>query len=270
MKYRYTTKELTEIFFEALGLFNECLESDISESNTVIAFFTPDNGIAVYEKFCKEHFPKNLSENYKAEGYMDSFAAQAFVSVKEYGVLIREDIDFTLAELQYTLLHEISHMFCTRNEVENGCFFDRYCMGSGEEDGIINAGYAIWREAIADIMADSVLSENATMTLNQVKTEVLKLFDQVGFENPDSKKCVSLILAYIMISREVACTYEWQEAEKEIENQISFSNSIMMLLLEMSFVKMKESPFWEITPDFIIDLGSTYIAMLASKRLQSM
>ena len=270
MKYRYTIKELTEIFFEALSLFNECLESDISESNTVIAFFTPENGVDVYEKLCKEHFPKNLSENYKADGYMDSFAAQAFVNDKEYGVLIREDIDFTLAELQFTLLHEISHMFCTRNEVENGCFFDRYCMGSGEEDGIINAGYAIWREAVADIMADSVLSENATMTLKQAKREVLELFDKISFENPDSKKCVSLILAYIMISREVACTYEWQKAKMEIENQIGFDNSIMMLLLEMSFIKLKENPFWKITPDFIMDLGSTYITMLASKRLQFM
>ena len=36
MKNRYTTKELTEIFFEALSLFNECLESDISESNTSV------------------------------------------------------------------------------------------------------------------------------------------------------------------------------------------------------------------------------------------
>ena len=29
----------------------------------------------------------------------------------------------------------------------------------GEEDGYYNAGYAVWREAIADIMADSIMSE---------------------------------------------------------------------------------------------------------------
>ena len=69
-------------------------------------------------------------------------------------MLIREDINFTLGGVLQMFLHEISHLYCTKNEIDGGGFFDKYCMGSGPEDGMMNAGYAIWREAVADIMAD--------------------------------------------------------------------------------------------------------------------
>lgn len=270
MNRRYTEQELSDIFFESMDMFNECLDSDISRSNTIIEFFTPENGIKIYEAFYNKHFQKNLSEDYLVDGYFDSFAAQAFVSDHEYGVLIRADIDFTLAEVLQTFLHEISHLFCTRNEIDEGHFFDRYCMGSEEEDGMINAGYAIWRETVADIMADSVLSENATMTLAMVKPEVKHLYELIDISNPDSKKCVSLILAYIMISREVACTTDWNVAKAAIDRLFNFDNSMMMVLLEMIFDKLHKSPFWVITPEFIRDFGCTYISLLSFKRLQSL
>ena len=75
---RYTEQELRDIFFDALDFFNDALDSGITRDNTVLAFFTPENGLEVYEQFCREHFPKNLDEDYKAEGYFQTFAAQAF------------------------------------------------------------------------------------------------------------------------------------------------------------------------------------------------
>ena len=62
------------------------------------------------------------------------------------------------------------HTFTAQGtEIDGGNFFDKYCMGSGPEDGMMNAGYAIWREAVADIMADSIISEYATIALSSVK-----------------------------------------------------------------------------------------------------
>lgn len=37
---------------------------------------------------------------------------------------------------------------------------------------MMNAGYAVWREAVADIMADSILSEYTSLTLADVRDEV--------------------------------------------------------------------------------------------------
>ncbi len=265
MPHSYTHRELTEYFFEALDMFNDCLDSDISKENVLLEFFTPSNGVATYENFCGAHFPKMLEEPYREDGYFDSFGAQAFVSEKEYGVLIREDIDFTLGEILQMFLHEISHLYCTRNEIEGGNFFDKYCMGSGAEDGMMNAGYAIWREAVADIMADSIISEFATINLTSVKGLVQEYYDGLSASNPNSKKAMSLIIVYIMISREVASTKKWEMADRAIKRSIKVSDSLLEAMLKQIFEQLHHTPFWKITPEFVMTLGGTYISMLSHK-----
>lgn len=266
MKNRYTETELTEIFFEALDQFNECLDSDIAKENVILRFFMPQNGVEVYKSLCKAHFTSHLSEAYHTEGYFETFAAQAFVSDTKYGVLIRADIDFTLAEVYQVFLHEISHLFCTKNEIPQGFFYDKYCMGTGEDDGIINAGYAIWREAIADIMADSALTDYTTTTLDLVSSEVNQLYREISISNSDSKKCMSLIIAYLMISKEVAVTANWKIASREIVNHISIDDPPLLSILQRIFEKLHTPPFWCITPEFIREIGFEYIEFLTFRQ----
>ena len=263
MPHSYTRDGLTEYFFDALDMFNECLDSDISKENVLLAFFTPENGVAVYECFCRDHFPKLLEEPYKEEGYFESFGAQAFVNDTEYGVLIREDIDLTLGGVLQMFLHEISHLYCTKNEIEGGGFFDKYCMGSGPEDGMMNAGYAIWREAVADIMADSIISEYATTTLSAIKKFVKEYYGELSPANPASKKAMSLIIVYIMISREVAATREWDEANRAIKKSIKIDDPLLEAILKQVFDQLHRSPFWRITPEFVMTLGETYLSLLS-------
>ncbi len=267
MSHSYTKSELKEYFFSALEMFNERLDSDISEENLLIDFFNPKNGIAVYENFCRERFPQYLDEQYKEDGYFESIGAQAFVSDTCYGVLIREDVDFTLSEILQMFLHEISHLYCTRNEIPGGHFFDKYCMGSGIEDGMINAGYAIWREAIADIMADSILREFPTLTLAMAKEEILNLNREIVFSNPCSKKAMSLVIVYVMISREASTIDDWPTAEKKIRKAIGFEEPLMYGILELVFAKLHTSPFWEITPDFVTKLGQMYLELLSLRAM---
>ena len=47
-------------------------------------------------------------------------------------------------------------IYCVHHELDGKSFYDEYCEGyahSNEEDGMINAGYAVWRECIAEIIA---------------------------------------------------------------------------------------------------------------------
>ena len=270
MPHSYSHRELTEYFYEALDMFNDCLDSDISKGNLVLDYFNPENGVAVYERFCQEHFPNMLEEtNYKEPGYFASVGAQAFVSDSEYGVLINERIDFTLAEVLQTFLHEISHLYCTRNEIEGGNFFDKYCMGSGPEDGMMNAGYAIWREAVADILADSVISDYTTITLNQVKPIVKEYYQMLIPSNTSAKKAMSLIIVYIMISSEVAFVTQWELAEKEIAKVIQIEDRLLLSILKQVFEQLHSGCFWEITPDFIITLGETYLCLVSDRFLRN-
>lgn len=265
---RYTEQELRDIFYDALDFFNEALDSGITRDNTVLAVFTPDNGMEVYEQFCRERFPKHLDEDYKAEGSFQSFAAQAFVGKGLYGVMIRADIDFPLPELHRVFLHEISHLFCCENEIEGGGFFDRYCMGSGAEDGMINAGYAVWREAVADIMADSILSEYTDLTLADVREEVRRLYHLLSPQNPDTKKCMSLILVYVMSTKEVGGVMEWADAEAGLRQRLGLEDPALYAVLKMAFDNLHRSPFWSITPDFIMELGEAYLSLLSHKFLR--
>ncbi len=155
--------------------------------------------------------------------------------------------------------------FCTVNEIEGGGFYDKYCQGSGIEDGIINVGYAIWREAIADIMADAVYSDMAMVFLKNVRADIIRLYDMISYTDPDSKKYMSLIIVYLMISSEVAGTENWYEAEKAIRNNISFRDNFIYHIAEIFFKNLHNGDFGTITLDFIIDLGETYISLLTNR-----
>lgn len=267
MKKRYSQNELREYFYEALDMFNGFIDTDITRENVKLIFFTKENAVKRYEEMCRD-FPQHLSEPYTAEGYFDDTAASAFVNGDKYGVLANADIDFPLGEVLQMYLHEIAHLFCTKNEILGGNFFEKYCMGSGYDDGLMNAGYAIWREAIADIVADAVMSDYSTMSLAMARENIIRLYDEVSFQNAGSKKAMSLIIAYSMISAEVARTRDWSKAKKEIQKCCEFDEQ-MVLILEMVFKKIHQQLLWEITPDFIEELGNRYCMLLTRKRIKA-
>lgn len=242
---RYTETDLTEIVYDAMVCFNDEMNFNISPENTVLAFFTPDNGIEVYESFCKKHFPDWLQEDYMADGYFESFAASAFVGEACYGILIRLDLDFPPAELFRIFLHEISHIYCTVNEIDGGHFFDGYChCDDVTEDGIMNAGYAIWREAIADIMAQRVNPHAGRYTLKYVKPYVEELYDQLSYHNPKSKKAMSLILVYFMVSDDVVKAKDWSKAEAKIKKVIFFDDELMYGILNLIYANLSKEQYW--------------------------
>lgn len=84
MSRSYSKNELLEYFYEALALFNEKLDTDISEDTVLVEFFTTENGTTVYERFCSANFPQCLSEPFREDGYFDDIAAQAFVNGHRY------------------------------------------------------------------------------------------------------------------------------------------------------------------------------------------
>ena len=130
---------------------------------------------------------------------------------------------------------------------------------------MMNADYAIWREAVADILADSIISEYATVTLAFVNDVVKKYYRAISRDNPGSKKAMSLIIVYIMISREVASTTDWSVAEKANRKTITIGDSLLVAILKQVFDQLHQEPFWRITPEFVMGLGETYLSLLAHK-----
>ena len=53
---KYTENDLKKIVYDALQCFREKMDFRISSENTALTFSAPDNGIDMYEAFCKRYF----------------------------------------------------------------------------------------------------------------------------------------------------------------------------------------------------------------------
>ena len=174
-----------QILFYAAEIFNERMGSTFNEENLVLSCFQTSNQEEVFEQFCKQYFPDRLTDRYKEEGYFD-FHASAFIGEGKNsvdGILLRTDIERTPATLYHILLHELAHVFCAHNELGGDSFYKRYCMDSTlsrEEDGAINAGYAIWRELIAEVIAFEMDDRCVVLPLKE-KKDILKYYVRATF-----------------------------------------------------------------------------------------
>lgn len=121
---------------------------------------------------------------------------------------------------------------------------------------------------MADIMADSVLSEYAELALEDVRDEIGRLYRLLSPANPDSKKCMSLIIAYAMLTKEVGGAEEWAGAEAALRRGLGLDDPALYAIFEMVFCNLHRPPFWSITPDFIMELGEAYISLLSLKSLR--
>ena len=265
--------EYKEALLCAAETLNEHMGTEFSEDNLVLRCFQTENQQKVFEQFCKQYFPDRLTDRYKEKGYFD-FHASAFVGEGENsvdGILLRTDVERSPAMLYHILLHELAHIFCTRNELGGDSFYKRYCMDdtlSSEEDGAINAGYAIWRELIAELIASEEDDNCAFLSLED-KEDILRYYME-ELEDGDRKLAVSMLLCEALTSREGEPAATWDDAKKKIEKYKPFDDPLFMDMLELVVRKLKKN-FVEIDRDFILEFGSLYLFLVTEldvKKLQ--
>ena len=124
---KMNNNDYKEALFYAASIFNERLGTEFGVDNLVLRCFQTENQQEVFEQFCKQYFPDRLEDRYTEDGYFD-FHASAFVGKEDGvdGILLRTDIARHPAELKHILLHELAHIFCTRNELGGDNFYGRY------------------------------------------------------------------------------------------------------------------------------------------------
>lgn len=124
---KYTQDQLTELFIQAVNLFNETMgeEYKVGDDGIMLRFFTPDNGIEIYEDFCSTYFPHHLKEDYKRREKFENISAEAFSSEHHDGVMVRADLPFPELELIQIYVHEVAHIYCTHNEIGGENFYQK-------------------------------------------------------------------------------------------------------------------------------------------------
>ena len=264
-----------QVLFYAAEIFNERMGSTFNEENLVLSCFQTSNQEEVFEQFCKQYFPDRLTDRYKEESYFD-FHASAFIGEGKNsvdGILLRTDIERTPETLYHILLHELAHVFCAHNELGGDSFYKRYCMDSTlsrEEDGAINAGYAIWRELIAEVIAFEMDDKCFVIPLSE-KSALLQHYEE-EFENGDRKRGISMILCEALTSKECEMSATWNIAQKKIAGHKPFDNPLFMDMLGLVFRKLGDN-LVELDRNFILELGSLYLCLviqLEIRKLQKM
>lgn len=261
---KHTKEKITELFSYAVELFNDTMgeEYSVGDNGIMLRFFTPDNGIEVYEEFCSTYFPRHLNEDYRHREKFENMAAEAFASEGHKGVMIRTDLPFSEPELLQIYAHEIAHIYCTLNEIKGENFYTKYCDApdhpiygenvSTEMNGYINAGYAVWREMVADIISMEAIIDICQLRIS--KKMIQDLYEQMAYGNPGAKAAAARMIAFVMLKN-----------ERDIAKKYPFFNKSTIRMLELVKQNLDAQPFFEITPDFIAKLGSAYLMALTEK-----
>lgn len=257
-----TTQIIEKIARAAFEHFNSKMKINYTSDNVKLAFYDNSDADAQYERFCKEYFPDRLTNNNELKNAL----ASAFTGKDFDGIMIRRDFSGDQSELFTIVLHELSHIWCTHNEIPTGDFYDRYCKDNSENtllDGTINAGYAIWREFAAIYLSTNVQGVEYYPSLSEIEQAVLEVVEFIRPDNPTAKISMTDFLTCVLMSKEANNKNSWESVNVWLsQNGLTHFISIANLV----YIHIRSEKFWEIDVDFIETLGSAYLAVLAQNR----
>ena len=269
---RLTRKQLEQLAHDTMDEYNRKLGTYFSANTVELAFFTPKNGVAVYEEFCIRYFKRQLSEKYKSSGFFENFAAMAMIGDIKDGILVREDMDIPEYEWHHIFLHELSHILACREEIGGELFYDLFCVDyaeSPEEDGYINAGYAIWREFSAELFAMDIDDGCVPFTISSVKKYIINLCKEITFDEPNAKEAMYRLLIFLFKSDD----YYFSKNEDDFIKHISNCGLSVVLdfesVIRLVYQHLAGDSSWKIDVDFIMELGFLYTLSIANKRFKT-
>ena len=138
---------------------------------------------------------------------------------------------------------------------------------SREEDGTINAGYAVWRELIAELIAFE-LDDNCDVIPIRRKKDLLSYYEGELLTG-NGKMGVSMILCEAMTSAEGEASMTWDAAKSKFTRFKPFDDPLYKDLLELVFTHVREY-FIVIDRDFIYEIGVLYLSIAAQAMIASL
>lgn len=264
--------EILSIAQDAFDSFNSFMGTSYSLDNIKIEFFNNNSAAQSYTSFTTSN-----GFSYEDPSHRDfsMTVAEAFVgntdcndSTHFDGILVSTELPIgydTVPSYNEAFIHELTHIFCVTHEIPSALkagqrFYDLYCDdGSSTSDntllnGQINAGYAIWREVIADVITDQIVSKRA-LSIEDIIEQAMRFASYVTITNSDSKIALQRYLSLILTTREI----------KSARSRISVSRTLDQLRLPFKSIiltvydNIKKEPSYSIDFDFINELGAQSI-----------
>lgn len=262
------------LFGYAVEDFNYSFDYNFSPDNFIIQGIDGgENKEKIFVEFCSKYFPFRLNDNYKSEEYY-YFLASAFpgkTPEDKQGILIRIDVETDEREMYEVMLHELAHIYCVHNELDGKNFYEEYCEDYAEDkatDGQINAGYAVWREFIADMLAVECIDDMPGYYLREKKDMLKTLKSNINTQGA-AKLYLSKLLLEVMTSVDISSVDTWQKAKQIIVATKIFDEPMYMDVFEIVFDKVKNGSI-KIDLDFIMQLGFLYLEIVSFSDIAGM
>lgn len=262
---------IKEIFKSAIDIFNNAMGTNFSEDNVILQGINENNKVVIFESFCSKYFPIRLKDDYKSEHYFD-FYASAFVGKENNidGILYREDKIESPGSICHIFLHELAHIFLVHNEFDGKNFYDTYCEDFYEigsiEDGFVNAGYAIWRETVAEIIAREL--DNNCYTFKMAEKSKMLNFYYNELPSKDWKVYLSIILMEVLTSDELEQRKNWEDIMPKLRVFKLFKNNSYLIKAVELLYKHLRSKIFDIDVEFIMDLGEISALVLENSKFE--
>ena len=259
-----SNEEYLYLIDSAFDIFNQQMDTDYSRENIEVRLVTAETADTEIRDFLRD-YPEACEPQMFEPGYCRSIRAEAFVTPDRSGIIVRTDLEEKGVLWRHILLHEICHVFCTTHELPEGeMFYDKYCEGyakTTEEDGVINSGYAIWREFIAEFLADILDIDLQEFTLHQNKPYIDAALDEIAGGTLRNKECVLEVLCSVFCSRDILGLKSREKVFEEIGKIGRLSSPHWQALLNVVYEQLHNPghEIYEIDLDFIKRLGAEYL-----------
>ena len=203
--------------------------------------------------------------------YKEALFYAASIFNERLGAEFSED-NLVLCCFQTENQQEVFEQFCKQyfpDRLEDRYTEDGYMDDtiSREEDGTINAGYAVWRELIAELIAFE-LDDNCDVVPVRRKKDLLSYYEGELLTG-NGKMGVSMILCEAMTSAEGEASMTWDAAKSKFTRFKPFDDPLYRDLMELVFTHVREY-FIVIDRDFIYEIGVLYLSIAAQAMIASL
>ena len=262
-----TEAEMQALAAEVLDYFIEVMpDAPFSAEDIVIEFAPKNKMVERYKALAEKYKPTMQLTAGREYELANSIVGNALIGRGKSAVLMLLDLKCSKTQLKHDVFHELSHIFCGKLE-NSESYIDVYGDGTTGtdnpdntmEDGIINAGYCVWSEFIAEYFAlKFTKSKYKLAEMTQYICELLG--DAVPENQLHAKPPFAYACAYFLNATDVVEEF----ADLSEEHDDSAEGTAFYSCLGILYKQIQKEKPWEISEEFIQELGSKYLMYLTA------
>lgn len=241
---------MIETYRKAISAFNELMGTDYSIENPELIAINKKNGVAKKNEVIQRLHSRSTPVSRFSQ--ISHISAEAILGMDgdrvsgKAAILYREDVPFDILP-EAVLVHELGHIFAQKREY-NGYFFEDTVPDGDVE---LYSGYALWKEFVADYFSNRICGcwPSSLKQMKLTKSDRKKLISR-------DRTTHAFVSSYFAL---VACTEEFRTSSEDLDGILEQSRVPFPNVFRLLGPQMKKESFWEISPDFIQELGCQYI-----------